>query len=57
VKCVVVNPVKKSFDPVVSANFVTSVLPKTTTTVAVQVDKAVRTPSLALFFSSPLVFA
>lgn len=42
VKCVVVNPVKKSFDPVVSANFVTSVLPKTTTTVAVQVDKAVR---------------
>lgn len=56
VKCVVVNPVKKSFDPVVSANFVTSVLPKTTTTVAVQVDKAVRTPSLALFFSSPLVF-
>lgn len=57
VKCVVVNPVKKSFDPVVSANFVTSVLPKTTTTVAVQVDKAVRFPSLALFFfSSPLVF-
>ena len=42
VKCVVVNPVKKSFDPVVSANFVTSVVPKTTTTVAVQVDKAVR---------------
>jgi hypothetical protein len=42
VKCVVVNPVKKSFDPVVSANFVTSVLPKTTTTVAVQVDKALK---------------
>ena len=42
VKCVVVNPVKKSFDPVVSANFVTSVVPKTTTTVAVQVDKVVR---------------
>ena len=52
VKCVVVNPVKKSFDPVVSANFVTSVVPKTTTTVAVQVDKAVRLFCFA-FFSSP----
>ena len=50
VKCVVVNPVKKSFDPVVSANFVTSVLPKTTTTVAVQVDKAVRSFVLSSFF-------
>ena len=48
VKVVVMNPVKKSFDPVVSANFVTSAVPKTTTTIAVQVDKAVRS-SIVLF--------